>query len=264
MTSRAASHDYPNYDERDRETRRLLTRAAREGEPGAAARLRNEAVLLNRPMALALARQYRGRGIDEDDLEQVALVGLIKAVRGYRRCPGKSFAAYAVPTISGELKRHFRDCGWLVRPPRSLQELGQAVRTMTPQLFQRLRREPTTAEIAAAVGVSRSLIEQARMVEGHYQGMSIDAPITGTSCARDTLPDPRDPYAAAEAALTLGPAIAHLGTRDRWILRLRFVDNLTQEQIGRRIGVSQMQVSRLLSDILSRLRQLLEDPRAIA
>ena len=251
-----------SYARRDTRTRALLAKAERLGS-APAQRVRDEAVLLNQPLAQALARQYRGRGIDDEDLEQVAMLGLCKAVRGYRHQPGKTFAAYAVPTITGELKRHFRDCGWLVRPTRSLQEVGQQVRTALPTLAQRLQRHPSRSDLADFLGVPADTVDQARLAEGLYQGWSLDAPVgPDTTLLGDTLSDAHDAFAPVDAALTLGPAVAQLSPRERTILRLRFVENLTQEQIGRVVGVSQMQVSRSLTDILAKLRTRIADPQA--
>lgn len=258
-TVQSAQSAYAAHDEH---TRTLLAEAQGLPRPQAKA-IHDEAILYNRPLALALARQYHGRGIDDDDLEQVAMLGLCKAVRGYRAQPGKTFAAYAVPTITGELKRHFRDCGWLVRPTRSLQEVGASVRRAIPTLAQRLQRQPTSADLAEFLGLPVDTVAAAQLAEGLYQGWSLDVSIgAATTLLGETLPDPHDGYAPIEAALTVSPALASLSMRERTILRLRFVENLTQEQIGQVIGLSQMQVSRLLADILATLRSLISNPRA--
>jgi len=250
------------YAQRDMRTRALLAKAKRlHGAP--AQRVLDEVILLNQPLAQALARHYRGRGIDDEDLEQVATLGLCKAVRGYRHQPGKTFAAYAMPTIIGELKRHFRDCGWLVRPTRSLQDVGQSLRAAMPTLAQSLQRHPSRSDLADFLGVTADTVDQAQLAQGLYRGWSLDAPVgRATTLLRDTLPDARDAFAPLEAALTVGPAIAQLAPRERTILRLRFVENMTQEQIGRVIGVSQMQVSRSLAAILAKLRTRMDNPRA--
>ena len=249
-------------DARDQHTRALLTSAGHL-HSARTSRAREEAILFNRPLALALSRQFSGRGVDDDDLEQVAMLGLCKAVRGYRPQPGKTFAAYAVPTITGELKRHFRDCGWLVRPTRSLQEVGQSIRAATPTLTQRLHRQPSSADLAEFLGISTATVDQARLAEGMYQGLSLDVPCgAAATLLGDTLPDSRDGFAPVEAAVTIGPALAELTPRERAILRLRFVENLTQDQVGQAIGLSQMQVSRLLSGILVRLRDRIDPAEA--
>ena len=262
MPQRAVPNPQTSHGQRDTRTRALLAKAARL-HPGPARRVLEEVILLNQPLAQALARQYRGRGIDDEDLQQVAMLGLCKAVRGYRPQPGRTFAAYAVPTITGELKRHFRDCGWLVRPTRSLQEVGQSLRAALPTLSQRLQRQPSRSDLADFLGVPADTLDQARLAQGLYQGWSLDVPLgQATTPLGETLADARDGFAPVEAALTLGPALARLAPRERTILRLRFVENMTQEQIGQVIGVSQMQVSRSLADILAKLRTQIDNPRA--
>jgi RNA polymerase sigma-B factor len=262
MRERAIPDPSTRYAQRDTRTRALLAKAERlHGAP--ARRVLDEVILLNQPLARGLARQYRGRGIDDEDLEQVAMLGLCKAVRGYRHQPGKTFVGYAMPTIIGELKRHFRDCGWLVRPTRSLQEVGQSLRAAMPTLTQSLQRHPSRSDLAEFLGVTADTIDQARLAQGLYQGWSLDAPVgQATTWLGDTLPDARDAFAPLEAALTVGPALAQLAPRERTILRLRFVENMTQEQIGRVIGVSQMQVSRSLAAILAKLRTRIDNSRA--
>ncbi|MEP7035787.1 MAG: sigma-70 family RNA polymerase sigma factor [Dermatophilaceae bacterium] len=248
--------------DRDRLTRGLLREAA-ASDPVTKQGLLEEAVLVNQPLARALAQQYQRRGVDSEDLVQVAMVGLVKAVRGY--CPGleSSFAAYAAPTIRGELRRYFRDRGWMIRPPRSLQELNRNVRIAEPELAQHLLRMPTTKEVAEHLGVDADAVDEAREAGGGYQARSLDSP-RGESgqLLCDLVADPDEQFEKVDALVTLGPALKNLGERERSIVRLRFVDNLTQEQIGHRLGVSQMQVSRLLASILAKLRSSIADQRA--
>ncbi|WP_411283362.1 sigma-70 family RNA polymerase sigma factor [Lapillicoccus sp.] len=243
---------------RETRTQELLCLAGLAPDSAQSETLRAEAVLINRGLALSLSRQYHGRGIDDDDLDQVAMLGLCKAVKGYRARPDKTFAGYAVPTIRGELKRHFRDCGWLVRPTRSVQELGQSIRATVPELTQELGRQPTLGDLAEQLSVTRGAIAEARLADGSFRGASLDAPVVGSSTPLgDTLTDATDDFAAVDSALSLRPAIARLSSREQMILQLRFVEGLTQEQIGASIGVSQMQVSRLITGIISRLRRCL-------
>lgn len=247
-------------DDRDQRTRSLLLKAAQGGEPAARQGLLEEAVLLNQSMARALAQQYQRRGVDPEDLVQVAMLGLVKAVRGYTPGVERVFAAYAVPTIRGEIRRYFRDRGWMIRPPRSLQELNRDVRVAEPDLAQRLQRMPTTQDLASHLGVDPDAVHEAREAGGSYYARSLDSPLGESGqLLRDVLPDPEEPLEVVDAVLTLQPALEILGERERSILRMRFVDNLTQEQIGDRLGVSQMQVSRLLSAILAKLRKRMED-----
>ena len=250
-------------DDRDQCTRSLLHQAALIADPAERQGLFEEAVLLNQSMARALAQQYQRRGVDSEDLVQVAMLGLVKAVRGY--CPGveRAFAAYAAPTIRGEIRRYFRDRGWMIRPPRSLQELSRDVRVAEPELAQRLQRMPTTGDLASHLGVDSDAVDEAREAGGSYYARSLDSPLGDSGqplC--DVVPDPQEPLELVNSVLTLQPALKVLGARERSILRLRFVDNLTQEQIGDRLGVSQMQVSRLLTGILAKLRKSMGDQRA--
>jgi RNA polymerase sigma-B factor len=249
--------------DRDLITRSLLHRAAMVTDPTTRQCLFEEAVLLNQSMARALAQEYGRRGVDPEDLVQVAMLGLVKAVRGYTPGAERAFAAYAVPTIRGEIKRYFRDRGWMIRPPRSLQELNRDVRIAEPELAQRLQRTPTTYEVADHLGVDADAVNEAREAGGGYQARSLDGPVGDSGqLLCDVVADPGEPFEMVDAVLTLEPALKILGARERGILRLRFVDNLTQEHIGQRLGVSQMQVSRLLTGILAKLRKSIEDQRA--
>lgn len=230
---------------------------AQHANRGAAARLRREVVLDHLALATSIAHRYDHRGLDRQDLEQVALLGLVQAVRRYQPGRGSGFLAFAVPTITGELKRYFRDHGWAVRPPRQLQEQSLAVRSCVESLAQDLGRDPSCAEVAETLGFTVQQVEHALAVDGQYVARSMDAPVgldSGMSLA-DTLGDTCPELERVEDFETLRPVLCSLAPRERLIVRLRFVDNLTQRQIGQRIGVSQMQVSRLLSDILLRLRQ---------
>ena len=164
---------------------------------------------------------FRGRGMEDDDLEQVAMVGLCKAVQGYQpQGEESSFAAFAVPTITGELKRHFRDHGWLVRPTRELQEVGHSVRNALPTLTQRLQRQPSRGDLADFLGVPARTIAQAQLAQGLYQGWSLDVPVgeSATSLG-DTFPAADDGFGPLEAALTIDPAVSRLAPRERTILR---------------------------------------------
>ena len=222
----------------------------------------DEIVLLNAGVAEALAGRYSQRGADPEDLVQVAYLGLVKAVQGYRIGEGPGFLAYAVPTISGEIKRYFRDHGWMVRPPRRLQELRSAATTTAADLEQAWGRPPTKAELAEGLGVEVGELAEAEQSRGGFTALSLDAPTRedGSASLGDLLVDEVDAYRHVDDAEMLRPALAMLSPRDRHILLLRFVRGLTQEQIGQEIGVSQMQVSRLLTKILDGLREQLEVP----
>jgi len=237
-------------------TESLLGRLARSRGVTERRRLQHEVVLLNLPLADGVARRYAGRGIEWDDLVQVGRVGLLKAVVGYQAGKGAGFPAYAIPTIAGEIKRYFRDHAWMVRPPRRLQELHAELSCVEPNLRQQLNRAPSAGELAGALGVGTEELTDALVARSGYSAASLDAPAytdSGMSLG-EALPDDNDGYAAVERVEWLRPALARLSERERRVIALRFVDGLTQEQIGRQLGVSQMQVSRLLAGILGRLR----------
>lgn len=216
-------------------------------------------------LADRIASHYLGRGIDRDDLLQVARLGLVKAVRRYQPGQGDSFAAFASPTIAGELKRHFRDAGWMVRPPRRLQELGARLRYVELELEQRLQRPPTAVEIAEAMEVPLPEVRESRLAAMGFRPQSLDAPPSGVpagsassewgSWAADL--DSDEAFERIERDEWLAGAVGQLAAREQLILRLRFVDGLTQAEIGGRLGVSQMQISRILRTVLTRLRTVL-------
>lgn len=250
-----------SYGERDRRTTDLLAQARAESDPAHAARLRERAVMANEGLAVGLATRFAGRGIDLDDLVQVAMLGLVLAARRYDPERGSGFSAFAAPTITGELKRHFRDHGWAVRPPRGLQEMHHRVREATTSLQQRLQRDPSVDEIAEEGGVTPEDVRRARAAGDRYRSTSLDQPVHDDTAATlgDTLDDGReDPFDRSVTLISLRAAMADLDERDRRIISLRFGQDLTQRQIGERIGVSQMQVSRILTSICARLRARIE------
>ena len=220
----------PTNAERDQQTIELLTEAA-TGDEFTRRAARDRAVELNLPLARYLAGSYRGRGIPLDDLHQVACVGLLKAVRGFSPDRANSFAAYAIPTIRGELRKHFRDAGWTVRPPRRIQELQAQIRRVEAELVQRLQRSPSVREIADELDTEIDEVLEATSVDSCFTPYSLDLPGpdgTGTSSAVQADLGTWDPrFASAEARLMLEPAIRNLRERDRVVLQLRFVDGLT-------------------------------------
>jgi len=259
----ADSHARQESHER---TERLLGCLARSPDVRESRRIQQEVVLLNLGLADSIAARYMGRGIDWDDLVQVGRVGLVKAVVGYHCNKGTGFPSYAGPTIVGEIKRYFRDHGWMVRPPRRLQELHAELSLLEPNLQQQLHRVPSVGELADALGVEPRVLSDALVARSGYIALSLDAPTRADSSLAlgDGLPDDVDQFAEVERAEWLRPALAGLTDREKRILRLRFVDGLTQEQIGRHLEVSQMQISRLLAGILARLRDDLGFPDAEA
>ena len=225
-------------------------------------RIRNELVEEHRWLALHCARQFARKGEPLDDLVQVATVGVLKAVDRFDPTFGVVFSTFAVPTITGELRRHFRDKTWSVHVPRRAKELYQSVSGVAEELSQTLMRSPTVPEIAHRSGTTVEEALEALEVRASYRGVPLatpgdderpDAPGVGTEDAG---------YNAAEARLTVGRLLSTLGERDRTIVELRFLYGLTQSEIACRVGVSQVHVSRLLRAALQRMRRPLLRDRA--
>jgi len=213
-------------------------------------------------VATAIASRYRTRGIATEDLEQVAYLALVKAAQGYDAALGNDFLSYAVPTIRGEIKRHFRDLGWTVRPPRRIQELQARITAADALLSQELGRSPRPSEVAAHLGEQVEDVTEALATVGCFTPASLDRPAgeDGTATVSDLIGSEDAAREAAEARTVLAPLVRRLGERDRRILLLRFFRGWTQQEIADDIGVTQMQVSRLLTRILADLRKGLSDP----
>lgn len=243
-------------DERCARAERLLEGLDR-CSAGETERCRHEAVLLSLDLADMVARRYSGRGIEDDDLVQVARMALVKAVRGYRAGRGHSFAAYAVPTVSGEVKRYFRDRGWAVRPPRRLQERRVQLLAAEEDLRHELSREPSRAELAERLALDLAELDETAACATAYHAHSLDVP-GRDGRTFDVGVDGEDEADRLVVRDALRHALAQLTDREREIVRLRFVEECTQSEIGAVLGVSQMQVSRLLSGILRRLRCSME------
>ena len=258
MTITATLHQDVPRETRRRETNRLLDQASDACRSQEREALIEQVILVNTGVARSIARRYQGRGIPLEDLEQVAYVALVRAARKFDGDKAEDFLTYAVPTIRGEIKRHFRDLGWTVRPPRRVQELQTSVMRTRESLREKAGRTPTCLEIAEELGVTEKDVIEALGAEGCFTPLSLDAPVGSaepdSAALGDLLPEFDSGLAVAEARALLAPALAALTPRERLIVRLRFVDDLTQEEIGQRIGVTQMQVSRLLSGILTKLR----------
>ncbi|MFL6117489.1 MAG: RNA polymerase sigma factor SigF [Catenulispora sp.] len=220
-------------------------------------RVRARLIELHLPLAEYLARRFRNRGELFDDLVQVANLGLIKSVDGYDPARGAAFTSYAIPMIVGELKRHFRDKGWDVRVPRRLQELRLEITKISGDLAQQLGRSPTVADIAARLGVSDEEVIEG-LDSGHaYRALSLQAPVQGdepTTELSDLLGDLDPDMEHVEDREALRPLIAKLPQREQRIIAMRFFGNMTQSQIAAELGISQMHVSRLLSQSLRVLR----------
>jgi RNA polymerase sigma-B factor len=209
------------------------------------------------PLADSIALRYRHTSEPIDDLIQVARLGLIKACRRWDSDRGLAFSTFAVPTILGELRRHFRDSTWAVRPPRDVQELGLALPRIRETLSQELRREPSARDIADYLDLPVEHVLEAIMAKDGYKPDSLDAPVApdqpGGAAEQDWLVDERADYAESDARILLSQLGADLDDRERELLRLRFHEDLSQREIGDRLGCSQMHVSRMLRTVVDRL-----------
>jgi RNA polymerase sigma-B factor len=244
-------------DQRAREARRLFIRFRRDGDQAA----REELVERFMPLARQLARRYQRVNEPLDDLIQVASLGLVKAVDRFDVERGVAFSSYAVPTILGELKRHFRDSGWAVHVPRGVQERAMQVDRAIKELSVRLGHSPSVHEVAEHVGLSIEDVLAAIEAGQAYEAVSLDAQRSGDDDS-DTFADSvgveDERFELVEYGAAIAPTLKALPRRDQLVLHLRFVEDLTQSQIAERIGVSQMQVSRLIRRALARLRTVAE------
>lgn len=228
----------------------------REGTPEYSY-VRNTLVELNLSLVKYAARRFRNRSEPLEDIVQVGTIGLIKAINRYDVERGVEFTTFAIPTITGEMKRFFRDTSWSVKVPRRLQELRLDIAKTHDALEQRLGRQPTDDELALRLGISTADLAEGRRAANGYSAGSLDTPVGQEADAAPRerpLAEEEGAYDLVECLETLKPLIATLGERDRTILSLRFGQELTQAEIGERLGLSQMHVSRLLGRIMDRLR----------
>lgn len=219
------------------------------------------------PLADGLARRYRHTTEPLDDLIQVARIGLMKAVDRWDPDRGYSFSTFAVPTITGELQRHFRDRTWTIRPPRELQELYMRVQRVREQLSTELGREPTARDVADAIGCDAEDVVDALAAGDAYAPRSLDAPVRADEAngvtGADLLADDGREIARSEDAAALWQLAHVLDDRSWEVVRLRFHEDLMQREIGERVGCSQMHVSRILRDSLTRLREAADDANVV-
>jgi RNA polymerase sigma-B factor len=225
--------------------------------------LRRREAIFNRclPLADRIARHYGGRGEDIEDLTQVARLGLVKAVNRFDPSKGSHFVAFAVPTMMGEVRRHFRDHGWSMHVPRRLKDRHGHITKATTELTQTLGRAPTAGQLADALDMSREDIVDSMLAAEAYRVHSIDAPVSsGDSAPRmvsDTVGDVDFGFDRITDQETVRPLLGALPERERTVLYLRFFESMTQSQIAEHIGVSQMHVSRILEKTLRELRDQL-------
>lgn len=242
-------------DRRARDDQRLFRAWVHDGDRHA------RATLIERflPLARSLARRYQRSGEPLEDLIQVASLALVKAIDRYDPGRGCAFSSFAVPTISGELKRHFRDHTWTVRPPRDVQELTLRVEAALTRLSQQLDRSPTTLELATAAGLDEEQVLEALQARGGRGALSLHAPQGEPGDAatlEDTIGADDPDIDRAEMRVELDGLLKTVSPRAREMLRLRFEEDLTQAEIGAVFGVSQMQVSRILRQTITHLRHV--------
>lgn len=248
---------------RTREDQRLFRAWVGDGDRHA------RALLIERflPLARSLARRYERGSEPLEDLVQVASVALVKAIDRYDPARGYAFSSFAVPTIAGELKRHFRDQTWIVRPPRGIQEVTLRVEGALTRLTQQLDRSPTTGELAEAVGVGDEAILEAMQARTARGALSLHAPQGEPGDAmslQDTLGADDPNLERAEQRAQLDRLMTEVSPRAREMLRMRFEEDMTQAEIGAEIGISQMQVSRILRQTIARLRAVADAATATA
>jgi RNA polymerase sigma-B factor len=241
-------------EQRLREDRILFERFADRQDPV------DREMLVERflPLARSLASRYASRGEPFDDILQVASLGLLKAIDRFDPSRGGAFSSYAVPTIVGEIKRYFRDRTWAVHVPRDLQELALTVDRVADQLERRLHRKPTVPELAERLGLSDEEVLEALQATRAYRASSLDAPRDEEDEDRATvgaaIGTEDEGYSHAEIRATLRSLSIVLTPRERVVLHLRYERDLTQREIGERVGISQMQISRILRQALGKLR----------
>ena len=220
------------------------------------AKLRDKLVTGYLPVVQHIARRFAGRGEPLDDLEQAGTVGLLNAVDRFEPDRGIDFLSYAVPTITGEVRRHFRDRTWSMRVPRRLKDLQSSINGAVGPLSQQLGRAPRPSEIAAHLGIATEEVVEGLDAQQAYRSSSLDELVSGADTAlTETLGTADAELEKVEYRQTLAPLLDELPERERTILVLRFFGNMTQTQIADRVGISQMHVSRLLAQTLAILRR---------
>lgn len=256
------------YEKISRPARRRLTAGLLELARGAQGEARqhvlDHVVVVNMCVARSIASRYASRGIPQEDLEQVAYAALVRSVQNFDLESGRNLLTYLVPSIRGELRRHFRDLGWTVRPPRRVQELQSRVVQERDNLPASATETDATRVIADRLDVSQDEVREALAAQGCFSPTSLDATLVdgGGEVRGGVIPCPhadRD-REAAEARAVLAPAIRRLSPRDQELVRLRFFEDLSQQEIADEFGVTQAQVSRLLRHVVEELRTAVSEP----
>ena len=245
----------PERKQAARDDRRLLLRYHEHNDD----RARVELVERFMPLVRHIARRYQRGAEPLEDLVQVASVGLVKAIDRFEPERTTAFSSYAVPTMVGELKRYFRDFGWSVHVPRGMQERTVAVQSAVSRLSEELGRSPSPAEVGEALALPEEQVLEAFEAALAYDSLSLDAPRPGAEDSEasgyaDTLGEEDRRYELVELGASIAPALKELPERERRILRMRFIDDMTQSEIAAQVGVSQMHVSRLIRRSLAHTR----------
>jgi RNA polymerase sigma-B factor len=255
--SEGRSREYPlsTSAARRADDQRLFERYRRDGDRDA----RDALVERFLPLAQHFARRYHGTGSHAEDVQQIAAIGLINAIDRFDPDRGIAFSSFAVPTIVGEIKRYFRDRGWTVRVPRELQERALAVERLSEELERRSGRAPTAEQVAEHMDASVEHVVEARLAAYAHHGVSLDRPSgldeDQPQTLADTLGVADDGFRRAESAAMFDRMLEDLTGRERTILRLRFEKDLSQAEIGERVGLSQMHVSRIIRGAIDQLRE---------
>jgi RNA polymerase sigma-B factor len=254
------THQHSAREELAERTRALLIEAQTAGSVRRQ-QILDEVVTSHLWLAEKLARQFLHRGEDEQDLVQVAYTGLVEACLRFDPHQG-SFVGFADPTITGVLKRHFRDHGWTVRPPRPTQELASVIWRRWPTLVQEMGTLPCAKDLAQELGAPVTAVQQARLASEGYTASSIDAAMSRGVCFSSTEAD--EDIDRTEARLIVDRAVEQLDESERRLIWLRYFEQRSQSDIAHELGISQMQVSRLLSRLLLKLRGIIGTPRELA
>ena len=254
------SHETHRADERHgrtERTRELVARLAYCVDDEERHELTNELAAVNMPVADSVVSRYRSRGVATEDLQQVAYLALTKAARRFDPEAGHDFLSFCVPTIRGEVRRYFRDKGWMVRPPRRIQELQARLSQAQRDLAITLGRPPAVDELAEHLDEPPADVREALDGHGCFTPSSLDKPVGDEQGASlgELIGNEDSDQSAAEARVVLAPVVRRLSERDRRILELRFFEGLTQREIAEDLGVTQMQVSRLLTRIVRDIRR---------
>ena len=245
------------HDLRTQRTRELFERVSSIDRAKERRRFLDEVIVLNMAMADSVVSRYTGRGVATEDLRQVAYIALTRAAHRFDPAQGTEFAAFAVPSMRGEVRKYFRDYAWMVRPTRRIQEIQPRINRAHDDLWREHGRSPRPSEIAERIGEPVDVVVEALSTDGCYTPSSLDKPVLAgeTSAPLGELLGVEDAeQEQAEARVILRPLIRQLSERDRRILNMRFIQGLSQREIAEDIGVTQMQVSRLLTRIYGDLR----------